>query len=54
MQQRQYLTNADGTFQYDFMGRLINRLDKPSSNNPSITVMDELRNWVNQYKSLQQ
>ena len=54
VQQRQYLTNADGTFQYDFMGRLINRLDKPSSNNPSITVMDELRNWVNQYKSLQQ
>ena len=54
VQQRQYLTNADGTFQYDFMGRLINRLDKPSPNNPSITVMDELRNWVNQYKSLQQ
>ena len=54
VQQRQYLTNADGTFQYDFMGRLINRLDKPSTNNPSITVMDELRNWVNQYKSLQQ
>ena len=54
VQQRQYVTNADGTFQYDFMGRLINRLDKPSTNNPSITVMDELRNWVNQYKSLQQ
>lgn len=54
VQQRQYVTNADGSFQTDFMGRLINRLDKPSPNNPSITVMDELRNWVNQYKSLQQ
>lgn len=53
VQQRQYMTNADGSFKFDFMGRLINRFTQPSETDPSISKMDELRNWVYQYKSLQ-
>lgn len=52
VQQRQFMTNPDGSFKYDFMGRLINRFNEPTEKYP--TLMDELRDWVYQFKSLQQ
>lgn len=53
VQKRQFVTNPDGTFQFDNRGRLINRLMQPSEEDPSITTMEYLTKWVTNYKSLQ-
>ena len=54
VQQRMYVTNPDGTFQLDRIGRLVNRLTSPAPDDPSIRLIDQLVNEVNAYKSLQQ
>ena len=53
VQKRQYLTNPDGTFQKDANGRFINRLISPSESDPSVSLIDSLRQQVYQYKALQ-
>lgn len=53
VQQRQYVTNPDGSFKFDAAGRLINKLTAPSDSDPSKTLMDILVDEVNAYKSLQ-
>lgn len=53
VQTRQYATNPDGTFKKDQYGRLVNKLTEPSETNPSMTVMEELVEQVNVFKSLQ-
>ena len=53
VQQRQYVTNPDGSFKFDNRGRLINKLTQPSDEDPSITTMEYLVKWVTNYKSLQ-
>jgi len=49
VQQRQYVTNSDGTFLIQ-NGRLVNRLTYPTSSGK--TTMEELVDEVNQFKSL--
>lgn len=53
VQKRQFVTNPDGSFVYDKNGLLINKLTYPSDNDPSKTLIEVLRDGVNQYKSLQ-
>lgn len=53
VQKRQYQTNPDGTLMKDQYGDLINRLTSPIPSNPSVTLMDSLRNEVYIYKELQ-
>ena len=53
VQQRQFMTNADGSFVFDKNGLLINKLTSPSDSNPSKTLMDVLRDGVYKFKSLQ-
>ena len=53
VQQRMYLTNADGSFVFDRNGRVINRLTSPTTEDPSITLLEKLVNEVYAYKSLQ-
>ena len=53
VQKRQFVTNSDGSFVYDKNGLLINKLTAPSDSDPSKTLIEVLRDGVNQYKSLQ-
>ncbi len=53
VQLRQFLTDGNGNFIYDDNGDFINRLTQPSPTDPSVTLMDTLLDWVNQYKALQ-
>ena len=53
VQQRQYVTNPDGSFKFTPQGLLINRLTQPYEGDPSITLMEYLEQWVTTYKSLQ-
>jgi len=53
VQQRQYMTNPDGTFMKDKYGFFVNRLISPLPSDPSTTLIDSLRNEVNIYKELQ-
>ena len=53
VQTRQYATYPDGTFKKDQYGRLVNKLTEPSDTDPSKTVMEELVEQVNVFKSLQ-
>lgn len=52
VQQRQYVTNDDGTFIKDSNGRYINRLTYPVAGS-SETLMDQLLNEVYKFKELQ-
>lgn len=51
VQSRTYVTKADGTFELDRYGRLINKLT--SIQESGKTLIDELRDEVNKYKALQ-
>ena len=51
MQKRTFVTNADGSFVYDRLGRLVNKLTYKQDD--GTTLLDQLRQEVNQYKSLQ-
>ncbi len=53
VQQRQFVTNPDGSFVFDKNGLLINKLISPSDSDPSKTLMDVLRDGVNKFKALQ-
>ena len=53
VQQRMYLTNADGSFVFDRFGRVVNRLTSLTPEDPSITLLEKLVNEVYAYKSLQ-
>ena len=53
VQQRMYVTNDDGSFVFDRMGRVVNRLSSPTPEDPSITLIEKLVNEVYAYKSLQ-
>lgn len=53
VQQRTYLTRADGTFIKDAYGNLINRLTSPLESDPSMTLIESLRLGVERYKELQ-
>lgn len=52
VQRRQYVTNEDGTFKFD-KGRVVNALTQPTVSDPSVTVMDSLRQEVYRFKELQ-
>ena len=51
VQKRTFVTNADGSFVYDRLGRLVNKLTYKQDD--GTTLLDQLRQEVNQYKSLQ-
>ncbi len=53
VQQRQWVTNPDGTFKFDENGKYINRLTYQSDTDPAKTFMDTLVDEVNKYKTLQ-
>lgn len=53
VQQRMYMTNADGSFMFDRYGHVVNRLTSPTPEDPSITLLEKLVNEVYAYKSLQ-
>lgn len=53
VQQRTYLTRADGTFVKDQFGNLVNRLTSPLESDPSVTLIESLRQGVERYKELQ-
>ncbi|MGI6223060.1 MAG: substrate import-associated zinc metallohydrolase lipoprotein [Prevotella sp.] len=54
VQNRSYVKNADGTFKKDSWGNFVNKLTAPAEDDASRTLMDELMDWINQYKALQQ
>lgn len=51
VQKRTFVTNADGSFVYDRLGRLVNKLTYKQDD--GTTLLDQLRQEVNKYKSLQ-
>lgn len=53
VQRRQYVTNADGSFKFDSNGKVVNALVQPTVSDPTVTVIDSLRQEVNKYKELQ-
>ena len=53
VQQRQWLTDADGNFVFDANGNYINRLTAPLDSDPSKTLMQSLIDEVEKYKVLQ-
>ena len=53
VQSRSYVKNADGTFKRDVYGDFVNKLTQPADDNPNKTLMEELLDWINQYKALQ-
>ncbi len=53
VQQRQWLTDSDGNYVFDADGNYINALVSPSPSDPSITLMEELLQQVEQYEALQ-
>ena len=53
VQSRSYVKNADGTFKRDIYGDFVNKLTQPADDNPNKTLMEELLDWINQYKALQ-
>ena len=52
VQSRQFVKNPDGTFKLDAYGNLENRLISIDTDGKKI--IDKLRQWVYQYKALQQ
>lgn len=54
IQERTYVTDANGYFVKDAYGRLINALTAPTPEDPSKTRMEVLMEQINQYKALQQ
>ncbi len=54
VQQRQWVTDDSGEFVLDTNGDYINALTQPSKADSSITQMELLLDWVNQYKALQE
>lgn len=53
VQQRQWVTDADGNYVVGANGRYINKLTAPLDTDPTKTLMDALLDEVNQYKALQ-
>ena len=53
VQQRQFLTNPDGSFVFTSYGSLVNRLTSPLEDEPNVLLMTRLLMQVLQYKSLQ-
>lgn len=53
VQRLQYVTNADGSFKRDADGNVVNALIQPTLADPSVSVIDSLRQEVYQYKALQ-
>lgn len=53
VQERQYVTNDDGTYKTDSKGRLINRLTSPSDEDPSKTLIEVLVEQVDKLKAFQ-
>lgn len=54
VQQRQYLTNPDGSFVFTSYGTLVNRLTSPLPDEPNVMLMTRLLMQVLQYNKLQQ
>ena len=54
VQQRQYLTNPDGSFVFTSYGTLVNRLTSPLPDEPNVLLMTRLLMQVLQYNKLQQ
>lgn len=53
VQQRQWVTDANGNYVVGANGRYINKLTAPLDTDPTKTLMEALLDEVNQYKSLQ-
>lgn len=53
VQQRQWVTNPDGSFKLDANGNFINKLTAPLDTDPSKTLMQSLIDEVEKYKALQ-
>ena len=53
VQNRQFVTNADGSYVLDEKGKPLNKLMAPSDTDPSKTLMETLLDEVNKYKELQ-
>ena len=53
VQQRQWVTNPDGSFKLDANGNFINKLTAPLDTDPSKTLMQSLVDEVEKYKALQ-
>lgn len=53
VQHHQYQYDANDQLVIDANGRLVNKLMQPYEGDPSVTLIDHLRSWVNQYKALQ-
>lgn len=54
VQQRQFLTNPDGSFVFTSYGSLVNRLTSPLEDEPNVLLMTRLLMQVLQYMKLQQ
>lgn len=54
VQQRQFLTNPDGSFVFTSYGSLVNRLTSPLEDEPNVLLMTRLLMQVLQYMNLQQ
>lgn len=52
VQRRQYVVDENGKLKQDSNGNLINKLTQPYTEGSSESLMDHLRDQVNQYKSL--
>jgi substrate import-associated zinc metallohydrolase lipoprotein len=54
VQQRQFVTDADGNFIFDARGNYVNRLTYPLNGTSGQTLIDKLRQEVKAYEALQQ
>lgn len=52
VQHRQYMTDENGNFIRNFFGQLINRLTQPAPENPSMTLIEYLRQEIKEYEKL--
>ena len=53
VQTRQFMTDSDGRFLRDAYGRYVNRLTQPVAEDSNVTLIQQLLEEVEQYKTLQ-